>query len=92
MKINVVRIFPEEVTPLSAQPQCERVGRESICIEGLIDEAGLRSIRSALHCIRGVETVSVSAETGLADIGFGPGRVDPKQLHTALRAVGFKSA
>jgi len=73
-----------------------RAGRsvqyERLVIEGMGDEAALRSVRSALQFIAGVKAVRISLEDGVAEVDFDPTKVKPAQLHTAVRAVGFKSA
>ena len=63
----------------------------TIVIQGMVDEASVRSILSALNFIRGVGKVKVSLMERVAEIEFDPRKVHVAQLHTAIRAVGFGS-
>lgn len=60
-------------------------------ISGMCGTRCLSSAYSALSLIRGVETVEISLDTGLATVTYDPEKVNVNQFPVAIGAVGLQA-
>lgn len=63
----------------------------TIQIIGMAGNGCTAKVRSALTAIRGVGSVEVSREAGVATVRYDPERVRPEQFKTAVRVMGFEA-
>jgi P-type Cu+ transporter len=62
-----------------------------VAIEGMTCAACAKSVESKLKELKGVESVSVSYQTGSAAIEFDPAVVTLQQLQKAIQDAGYKT-
>jgi len=59
-----------------------------LTIAGMNSPAAMRSVRSALRAIDGVEDVQISESLGQTTVNYDPRKVLPKQFLVAVSVVG----
>jgi len=70
--------------------QPKRLSHVSVAIEGMTCAACAKSVESRLKELKGVQSVSVSYQTGSAAIEFDPAVVTFQQLQNAIQDAGYK--
>jgi mercuric ion transport protein len=68
-----------------------RLTHMTVAIEGMTCAACAKSVESKLKELKGVESVSVSYQTGSAAIEFDPAVVTLQQLQKAIQDAGYKT-
>lgn len=63
----------------------------TVAIEGMTCDVCAKSVESKLKELKGVESVSVSYQTGSAAIEFDPTVVTLQQLQKAIQDAGYKT-
>jgi copper chaperone len=61
-------------------------------IEGMSCEGCVRSVKTVLEALPGVERAEVSLALAQAEVRFDPGRVTPQALREAVEGAGYHSA
>ncbi len=70
--------------------QPKRLAHVSVAIEGMTCAACAKSVESKLKELKGVQSVSVSYQTGSAAIEFDPAVVTLPQLQKAIQGAGYR--
>ncbi len=62
----------------------------TLTISGMTCNHCVQSVTSALQELAGVDTVTVSLDTGSASVTHSPEKVNPQALRQAVQEIGFE--
>ena len=61
----------------------------SLSVGGMSCQHCVRTVKSSVEALKGIDTVEVSLEKNLVTVGFDPGQVSLQAIRTAVEDQGY---